>query len=163
LPEPLLTFFKYLFLALLYLFFLRVLRAVWIELREPKVATGAGVGADALHAADPTLATAAVPIYANGAVAHLVAVDANGEAMARWPLNGEATLGRSPGCAICLPEDTYVSQIHGRVFCRDGAVWVEDLGSTNGTYVNEQAVTAATRLAPGDRIRLGRTVLELQG
>ena len=45
-------------------------------------------------------------------------------------------MGRAAGCHIALPDDTFVSQLHARVFERSGQVYVEDLGSTNGTYVN---------------------------
>ena len=54
-----------------------------------------------------------------------------------FPLGAELTVGRAAGCQITL-DDTYASQIHARVFQRDGQFLVEDLGSTNGTYLNRQ-------------------------
>ena len=64
------------------------------------------------------------------------------------------------GCAISLPEDTFVSSLHARVYAADGQVLVEDLGSTNGTFVNQARVTTTMPLAKGDRLKVGSTVLE---
>jgi pSer/pThr/pTyr-binding forkhead associated (FHA) protein len=62
---------------------------------------------------------------------------------------------------VALGEDNYVSQLHARVFRRDGQFYVEDLGSTNGTYVNRKKVTAPIVIRKGDRLQIGKTVLEL--
>jgi pSer/pThr/pTyr-binding forkhead associated (FHA) protein len=76
-------------------------------------------------------------------------------------LNGSTDVGRAAACSITL-EDTYVSQHHARFTERDGAWYVEDLGSTNGTYVNDRRVTQPTPVHAGDVVRLGKTVLELR-
>jgi pSer/pThr/pTyr-binding forkhead associated (FHA) protein len=70
-------------------------------------------------------------------------------------------VGRAGGCQVALGEDNYVSQLHARVFRRDGQFYVEDLGSTNGTYVNRKKVTAPIVIRKGDRLQIGKTVLEL--
>jgi hypothetical protein len=70
-------------------------------------------------------------------------------------------LGRAPECELPL-EDTFVSQQHARIFAKDGHWYVEDLGSTNGTSVNDQRLGAPARVQPGDRISLGTTVVELR-
>jgi pSer/pThr/pTyr-binding forkhead associated (FHA) protein len=70
-------------------------------------------------------------------------------------------VGRAPGCGVSLPEDTFISQLHARVFRRDGSLFVEDLGSTNGTFLNRKAVSAAVPLRKGDRLQVGKTVLEV--
>ena len=70
-------------------------------------------------------------------------------------------LGRGGGCTVPLAFDTFVSQVHARAFDRDGALWVEDLGSRNGTFVNEQPVHEPTYAGKGARIRVGETVLEV--
>src|SRR5262245_8653520 len=62
-----------------------------------------------------------------------------------FALLDELTVGRGGGCGIVL-DDTFVSQVHARVFRRDGDVWVEDLGSRNGTLVNGQPLAGAQRL-----------------
>ncbi|HKX19155.1 MAG TPA: FHA domain-containing protein [bacterium] len=74
---------------------------------------------------------------------------------------GEATVGRAPGCAIVLSGD-YVSAHHARLFERDGRVWVEDLGSTNGTLLNGRRVRRPAAMRAGDRLRIGDTVLGLR-
>src|ERR687896_167383 len=72
-----------------------------------------------------------------------------------------APRGRAAGCQVAL-EDNYVSQLHARVFTRDGGVWVEDLGSTNGPYLNDQRVSAPLAVRRGDQLKVGSTVLELK-
>jgi hypothetical protein len=70
-------------------------------------------------------------------------------------------LGRAPECELAL-DDTYASQQHARIFAKDGNWYVEDLGSTNGTYVNEQRLATPAMVQSGDRIKLGTTVVELR-
>jgi pSer/pThr/pTyr-binding forkhead associated (FHA) protein len=60
-----------------------------------------------------------------------------------------------------LGDDTYVSQLHARLFQQNGEGYVEDLGSTNGTYVNRKTITSATRLRRGDQVQFGQTVAEI--
>lgn len=159
--SPLLTILKYVFLAVLYLFFLRVLRAVWIELREPKIATiERAVPADDTILVPTATAAGTVSLPA-GPFEALVELTPEGAELRRFPLGNETSLGRSPGCGIALPEDTFVSQVHARVFRRDGLVWVEDLGSTNGTYLNGARVGPPQAMQAGDRLQIGRTVVEL--
>lgn len=78
-----------------------------------------------------------------------------------YELGDELTVGRAGGCQIALTDDTYASQLHARIFRKDGRVWLEDLGSTNGTYLNAKAVSAPVALRRGDRLQIGRTVLEV--
>ena len=59
-------------------------------------------------------------------------------------------------------EDTYASQLHARVFQRDGTIFVEDIGSTNGTYLNRRKVTGPMVLQRGDKLQIGNTILELE-
>jgi len=69
-------------------------------------------------------------------------------------------IGRSPGSDVVL-DDPFVSSTHARIVRRDHARFVEDLGSTNGTFVNERAVTEA-QLTPETRLRIGETVFRYQ-
>jgi pSer/pThr/pTyr-binding forkhead associated (FHA) protein len=78
-----------------------------------------------------------------------------------FELGEELTVGRAPGCGVSLPEDTFISQLHARVFRRDGSLFVEDLGSTNGTFLNRKAVSTAVPLRKGDHLQVGKTVLEV--
>jgi len=59
-------------------------------------------------------------------------------------------------------DDTYASQLHARVFQRDGQIYVEDLGSTNGTYLNRSKVTGPMVVQRGDQLQIGNTILELE-
>lgn len=163
-PSQVLTFLKYIFLVVLYLFFVRVLRAVWTELREP--APGPVVTSPA---AAPTSAPSKRSRRDRRAASPAAAVDAEQleireppeRAGQRFDLGTELTVGRAADCGVSLPEDTFVSQLHARVFRRDGDLFVEDLGSTNGTFVNDHKVSAPVALRGGDRLKIGRTTMVL--
>ena len=158
-PEQLLTILKLCLLALLYLFFLRVLRAVWAEVTPPKLA--------AEQAAVPAAATAAPRPKAarspkKGAVpTKLIVIEPAGRAGGEYSIGDEVTLGRAPGCSIVLDEQ-FVSQVHSRVFQRDNSVFVEDLGSTNGTWINGIRAVGQMHARPGDRVQIGNVVLEFR-
>ena len=70
-------------------------------------------------------------------------------------------IGRADACHVQL-EDRYSSQFHARLYPADGSWRLEDLGSTNGTYLNRQRVQGTTDVHAGDQIRIGRTTLELK-
>lgn len=73
----------------------------------------------------------------------------------------EATIGRSEDAEISIP-DMGLSRIHARISRKPGGYFLEDAGSTNGTFVNETRIEGAVRLSPGERFRLGqRTVLSM--
>jgi pSer/pThr/pTyr-binding forkhead associated (FHA) protein len=157
-PDSLLAILKVVFLGLLYLFFLRVLRAVWIELREPKTIQVAAVPPAPL----PQPAPRSERRRRGGSKAdRLVVLEPPERRAQSFELGDELTVGRAPGCGVALPEDTFVSQLHARVFRRDGGLYVEDLGSTNGTLLNNQPVTTSVPLRKGDRLQVGKTVLEV--
>jgi hypothetical protein len=71
------------------------------------------------------------------------------------------TIGRAQDSTVVLDDD-YASSRHARVFPRDGQWLVEDLGSTNGTYLDREKVTGPTPVPMGVPIRIGKTVLELR-
>ena len=153
LPESLLAILKIAALALLYLFFLRVLRAVWAEVSPARTATPAPPGAarPAKKAARRTRGKARNA---------LVVVEPATQKGRAYGLTDEVTLGRAAGCTVTL-DDNFVSQLHARVTRRDGVLYAEDLGSTNGTYVNGKKLTGAVLLKRGDQMRVGSTVLEV--
>jgi pSer/pThr/pTyr-binding forkhead associated (FHA) protein len=76
-------------------------------------------------------------------------------------LTASMTIGRGADCELRL-DDTYASNQHARLFGRNGSWYVEDLGSTNGTFVNDQKLAAPAQIQPGDKIRVGTTVMELR-
>lgn len=84
------------------------------------------------------------------------------EAGRQLELNGPLDVGRDQGMPIALTDDTQVSRRHARISPQNGVAVVEDLGSTNGTFVNDQPIHSPRPLSPGDRIRIGLTVLEVR-
>ena len=78
------------------------------------------------------------------------------------PLREAGTIiGRNPECALILDDD-FASGRHARIFHRDGAWFVEDLGSTNGTFVGTERLTGPVRVEAGSTLRIGKTVIELR-
>jgi pSer/pThr/pTyr-binding forkhead associated (FHA) protein len=75
--------------------------------------------------------------------------------------DSQITIGRADDATIVLTDD-YASTRHARLFPQDGQWLVEDLGSTNGTYLDRQKVTQPTPVPVGVPIRIGKTVLELR-
>jgi pSer/pThr/pTyr-binding forkhead associated (FHA) protein len=73
----------------------------------------------------------------------------------------QITIGRAPDATLVLTDD-YASTRHARLFPQNGEWIVEDLGSTNGTYLDRQKVTQPTPAPLGVPIRIGKTVLELR-
>jgi len=150
-PESVLTILKFCLLALIYLFLYRVVRVVFAEMRAPAPAPPRPVKV----AAQPT-ATRSTRGRGPARLRILEPAARRGETFA---LHDELTVGRGGGCGIVL-DDTFVSQVHARVFRRDRDMYVEDLGSRNGTLLNGQPVGHAQRLRRGDRVQFGRTVTE---
>ena len=77
------------------------------------------------------------------------------------PDSGSVMIGRANDSTLVLTDD-YASTRHARLVSRDGDWYVEDLGSTNGTYLDRTKVTSPTLIPPGVPIRIGKTVLELR-
>jgi len=119
-------------LGVLYLFLLLVIVAAWRELRPGAVERRRQAVLEVL----------------NPARARLV----QGE---RLGLVSGATVGREPGNVVRIDDDS-VSARHAMIRHENGRWWLEDLGSTNGTFVNESRVTGRASLQNGDIIQLGR-------
>jgi hypothetical protein len=153
--DAVLTVLKFCLLALLYVFLLRV---VWIVARELRgTPVPEPVPAPAAAPA-PTVATAARTRRRQWRV---VVVQPDAQRGQMYAVDGEATVGRGGGCTVPLTSDSFVSQVHARIYDRDGNLWIEDVGSTNGTYVNGDRIDAPRKLRRGDRVQLGETVLEV--
>lgn len=141
-PPFVLAILKFTLLALLYVFVYRMVRAIILDLR------GGRPPAPARSARARRGGPAKVLVHGGGK-------------SSTHRLSGTLQIGRGVGCQIRL-EDTYVSQLHAKISDRNGSWVVEDLGSTNGTFLNERKVTVPTEIGPGDRIRVGRTTLEIR-
>jgi hypothetical protein len=155
--EAVLTVLKFCFLALLYLFLYRVVRLTLRELRAPAVTAQAPAAPQPAPAPPPRRERRP---EGRGAL-RLRIVEPAGRRGETHAIDRELTVGRGAGCAIVLADDTYVSQLHARLFQQNGEGYVEDLGSTNGTFVNGKATTGATRLRRGDQVQFGQTVAEV--
>lgn len=166
--DGVLTALKFCFLALLYLFFARALRAVLVSVRQPGAA-GQASGYDARAGDDYELSpgkqgahkSAGSPPRPAVVPTTLVVREPRKSKGKQFTIGDELTIGRAAGCHVSLPDDGFVSQLHARVYRRLGAVYIEDLGSTNGTRVNGQALRKPRELYLGDRIQFGDTTLEL--
>ena len=150
--ESLLTVLKLCFLALLYLFLARVVRVVVLEMRDP---------APVLEPVAPPESAGDGKRAARGGY-ELRVLEPKSRKGELYPVSSELTIGRAGGCAIVVPDDTFVSQVHARLSERDGGLWIEDVGSTNGTFVNGERIETPVKLRKGDRVQMGATVLEAE-
>jgi hypothetical protein len=154
--ETTLLALKIAFLILLYLFIWRIVRSASRDLRLPQESMILG----------PQQAAAAglVPGLGSRNLGRLVVLASPalgaGDEIA---LDSSAiTLGRGRTNDVPLPDDEYASTRHARIEPRRDGIWVEDIGSTNGTFVNGIRLTRERRLAPGDVVRVGETDLRFE-
>jgi pSer/pThr/pTyr-binding forkhead associated (FHA) protein len=153
-PNLVLDLLKYVFLAVLYIFVWRAVKAVYLELRPERQRRPR---ATRPQPATPARPPARRPRKAPGRLA-VVEGALKGRQL---DLGEELVIGRAEKCNLVL-DDTYVSQVHARIFARNGGYLVEDLGSTNGTYVNRRRITSPTEVQRGDQVKIGKTVMELR-
>jgi pSer/pThr/pTyr-binding forkhead associated (FHA) protein len=183
--DQVLTILKFALLGLLYLFFARVLWAVWSEVRTPsrrpmigapRQAAAHGVAGETTPMGRPAAATSAATTpmakppkaakrqskQQRGRATRLVMLEPRSRRGVTVQLDGDIVLGRDPACTIVIDDDAYISQRHVRFFDYEGQPMVEDLGSTNGTFHNGSKLVGAKLLHPGDRVQVGTTVIESQ-
>ncbi len=136
---------QWLVVILIFLFFLRVVRAVWVE------ATPGGKRAER---------TARPGGRAGRGISIIEPPERVGE---RFDVEVDQTMsiGRSATCDIVIAEDIYASTVHTRISRQEDGLYAEDLASTNGTYVNAERIFAPTRLTKGDVLQVGGTVFEV--
>lgn len=167
--ELALTLLRLGFLALLWVMVLSVAAVMRRDLFGTRVlrrATPRPPNAPAAPAPAPT-ASPARPAPARaasrrrGRVSSLVVTEGSlrGTTLTLGP--GPVMIGRAPDCTLVLDDD-FSSGRHARLVPEDDDWWVEDLDSTNGTFVGRDRITGRVRLEPGTTIRIGRTVLELR-
>ena len=154
--EQVLIGLKALFLVLLYFFIWRVVRAASRDLRTapqesfilaPAQARGLAGGSDG-PAPSGRLVVVESPALEAGAVYDTGAVP--------------VTLGRSADNTVALARDEFASSRHARVEAQRDGVWLFDVGSTNGTYVNGHRIDGRVRLNPGDVVKVGGTELRYE-
>lgn len=149
-----LTLVRLAFLALLWGFVLVVVLVLSRDLRRPTEAIG-GVSLSSLRAprkpSRPRRARGSKLVVTEGALSGTVI-----------PLTGTpVTLGRAPDSTLVI-EDDYTSSMHARVFVSEAGWMVEDLGSTNGTWLDRTRITSPTPLPVGIDLRVGRTTMQLR-
>jgi Na+-transporting methylmalonyl-CoA/oxaloacetate decarboxylase gamma subunit len=148
LPEIVYVSLRYLFLALLFVFVFLVARVVYSELRPPE--------------SRPASKRAAAKAPRQRRKARLVMAGEKGlRKQASWELETEVVIGRAAECAVSV-DDEFASNLHAKIYRSEGRYYVEDLGSTNGTYVNGRRINYPTELRGGDRVKIGRTEMEFR-
>ncbi|MGC9156267.1 MAG: FHA domain-containing protein [Ferrimicrobium sp.] len=158
-PLLLLSALKYALIALIWLFFLFAMRAVWRETRR-QARTTVATNLVAVPLNEPAPRVSAVGTHPAKSAGKVLALEG--------PYTGKtftfetpALIGRDAGCSIVLAEDTFVSQRHAEIYLERRHVIVMDLGSRNGTFVNGDPVQAPMRVTKGDVIQLGKTALKV--
>ncbi len=154
-----LTLIRVAFLAVLWLF---VIAAIGVVRTDLSGNSGGRSRAARRQATAPRAAKPAKPQRARRGQPHVLVVTAGSLKGTSINLSEQQiTLGRANDATLVLNDD-YASSRHARIFLQDGQWIVEDLGSTNGTYLDRQKVTRPTPVPAGMPIRIGKTVLELR-
>jgi hypothetical protein len=157
--DPLAVALKFGFLAVLYLFLLWVVRSAMKDLSR---AGGGSVSAEPVDPPSPRRRQSSAPDLRAGVRPRLEVVAAMGyEPGTTFDVAHGATLGRSDGAEIRV-DDPFASSAHARIFARGDFMYVEDIGSTNGTYLNGRQIRAAERLKVADLVRIGDTEYRYQ-
>lgn len=145
---------QWLVIALIFLFFLRVVRAVFVEIRPAGLRPTRAERRRQRREERGEEPRRRRQLY-------LEVVEPEEYQGQTFDLDDELTVGRSPGCGVPTTYDSYSSTLHARLFRRGDQLWVEDLDSTNGTYVNSERITKPVRLGKGDLLQVGATVFEV--
>jgi hypothetical protein len=150
--EPLAVALKFGFLLVLYLFLLWVARSAIRDLTRYEASAAAAEPADA---PSPRRRESAVPDLRAGVEPRLEVIAAMGhDPGTTFDLSQGATLGRADSAEIRV-DDPFASSAHARIFPRGEFMYLEDMGSTNGTYLNGRKVATTERLKMADVIRIG--------
>ena len=154
---------KIAFLAILWLFIIllaAVVNSDMIGRRQKKQRKDRDETAVPSTTAKP--AKPAKPAKRNKKEPWVLAIDSGIHAGDRLQLVPEVHIGRSEACELVLDDD-YVSNMHAQLNHRDNGTWVlSDLGSTNGTFVNQVKITRPTPVGVGDIIRIGEVQMRLE-
>jgi FHA domain-containing protein len=154
--ETTLLALKLAFLILLYLFIWRIVRSAARDLRLPQESMIIGpqqAASAGLISHVPTRRLGRLVVLESPALGPGDQIDLDSQAI---------TLGRGVTNDVPLSGDEYASTRHARIEPRRDGIWIEDIGSTNGTFVNGIRLTRERRLAPGDVLRIGETDLRYE-
>jgi len=155
---------KLVLLVMLYLFFARVMFAVWSEVRQPANARGVVEQPQVMPAAPlPVERRDLKPTKGRGTMpGRLVVLEPKTMRGTAYSIAGVIGIGREADNTIAITDDTYLSGHHAKVSAAEGRVIVDDLASRNGTYLNGTRITEPRTVKIGDRIQIGYTVFEAQ-
>ena len=145
--DPLAVALQFGFLAILYLFLLWVARSARKDLvrsQEPVLVDEPDLDDDHGHEQAAGAPDARIKVVAAKGYEPGTTLD----------VSGGALFGRGAAADVHV-EDPYASSAHARIFARNGAMYVEDMGSTNGTYLNSRQLRKPEKLGRGDVIRIG--------
>ena len=145
-------------LALLWLFVFAAVRAIRLDVFGPRVPKQVRTQAAAPRAKPQAQPAKPKP---GKLPRHLVVTGGSLAGQSMELAEATITIGRAPESTLVLTDD-YASTHHARLIPRDGQWLIEDLGSTNGTYLDKAKVTRPTPVPPGAKVRIGKTVLELR-
>jgi FHA domain len=154
--ETTLLVLKLAFLVLLYLFIWRIVRSAARDLRLPQesmILAPAQAAAAGLLAQPSARETGRLVVLASPTLDEGDVLTLDSHAL---------TMGRGTTNDVSLPDDEYSSTRHARFEPRRDGVWIEDIGSTNGTFVNGIRLTRERKLVPGDVVRIGETDLRFE-
>lgn len=132
------TVLSYVFTVIIYLFIFSVMRLIYMDVK--KMSRFESEDFSAAPTASLRLTKSKVPLTS--------------EVKRRYPIYGEAVIGRSKKCDIVINEK-FVSGEHLKIWYEDGEWYLEDLGSRNGTFVNDQRIRKTVLLDPEDVISIG--------
>jgi FHA domain-containing protein len=151
--EEALLLLKILFLVLLYLFIWRIVRTAARDVSLPQESFVLAPGSIPGLAEEPPVEIGKMVVIKSPALSE-------GD---EWVLDSSSlTVGRGSQNDVQLEDDEYASSDHARIEPRRDGVWVEDVGSTNGTYLNGIRLTRPKRLTSGDIVRIGETELRYE-
>jgi hypothetical protein len=152
--DEVLLVLKIAFLVVLYLFIWRIVRTASRDLRLPQesfiLAPGGG---SPVHASRPAPHTGRLVVVKSPDIDEGTDFELN---------SAQLTIGRGRQNDVAIATDEYASARHARFEPRQDGVWVQDLGSTNGTYLNGARLERPRRLTPGDVVRVGETDLRYE-
>ena len=150
------------YLAILWIFVLSaisVIRSDMFGARVPEAARGGSRGAKGARGSTPK--PAKPPSKRRGSPTHVLVTDGANSGERAELEHAPILIGRGTDAAIRLDDD-YVSTRHARVAASGDQWFVEDLGSTNGTYIGSVRITQPTTITLGTQVRIGKTILELK-
>ncbi len=156
--EIALTIIKVLFLALLWLLILSAVSVIRSDLFGKAIAAPDQASPQELEAPPPPDRRSR---RSRGAPRILSITQGSQAGISAELADRLVLIGRGSDCQLILDDD-YVSTRHARVVVTADGIYVEDLGSTNGTYVNGQRITAPTTVTMQDTLRIGKTIMKLQ-